>query len=229
VWWKRHFEVLTQAVRENHGRYLVGLPDLIENIDVLAQLRDGQMLLMDLLERPDWVKDQIARINQCYFETYDAMLPYVRDPWGGTTFTAFGLWAPGKTAKVQCDFSCMISGEMFREFVVPALTEQCAWLDYSMYHLDGTTAVHHLDALLEIDSLDAIEWTSQAGLPGGGSPQWYDLYRRIKAAGKSVQAIDVRPEEVEPLIDAVGPAGLFILTKTTTETEANKLLQCVTG
>jgi hypothetical protein len=179
---------------------------------------------MDLLERPDWVKAQIARINQLFFESYDAMLPYVRDPWGGTTFTPFGLWGPGKVAKVQCDFSCMISPDMFCKFVVPALTEQCAWLDHSMYHLDGTNALQHLDALLEIGPLDAIEWTPQAGLPGGGSPQWYDLYRRIKAAGKSVQAVGVNPEEVVPLIDAVGADGLYIMTWCKTETEARRLV-----
>ena len=224
-WWKRHFDLLEQGVRENHGRYLVGLPDLIENIDTLAQLRDGQTLLLDLLERPEWVKDQIAGINQCFFEAYDAMLPYVSDPWGGTTFTAFGLWGPGKVAKVQCDFSCMIGPDMFREFVVPALTEQCGWLDYSMYHLDGTTAVHQLDALLEIEPLDAIEWTPQTGLPGGGSPQWYDLYRRIKAAGKSVQAVGVEAAEVKPLLDAVGPEGMFIhVLPCASESEARELL-----
>jgi hypothetical protein len=41
AWWQRHIDVLAHGVRENHGRYLVGLPDLIENIDTLAQLRDG--------------------------------------------------------------------------------------------------------------------------------------------------------------------------------------------
>ena len=118
----------------------------------------------------------------------------------------------------------MISPEMFREFVVPALTEQCAWLDYSLYHLDGTTALHHLDSLLKIEPLDAIEWTPQAGLPGGGSPQWYDIYRRIKAAGKSVQAIRVDPEEVAPLIDAVGGEGLYIETRCPTEAAARQLV-----
>ena len=44
----------------------------------------------------------------------------------------------------------------------------------------------------------------------GGHPQWYDLYRRIKAGGKSVQAVGVKPEEVVPLLDAVGPEGMYI-------------------
>lgn len=227
VWWKRHVALLDQAMRHAKGRYLVGLPDLIENIDTLAQLREPQMLLTDLLERPEWVRAKLDEINRAFFECYDELWQMLRDPWGGIVFCAFALWAPGKVAKVQCDFSCMIGQEMFREFVVPPLREQCEWLDYSMYHLDGTQAMHHLPALLEIEALDAIEWTPQAGIERGGSARWYDLYRRIKAGGKSVQAIGVKPEEVLPLIDAVGPEGLYIMCGANTETEARQLLQCV--
>ncbi len=66
----------------------------------------------------------------------------------------------------QALLSCLISSEMFREFVMPALVEQCERLAYVMYHLDGTTALHQLDALLEIKSIRAIEWTPQAGIEG---------------------------------------------------------------
>ena len=226
-WWRRHFAVIELAQKLANGRYLVGFPDLIENIDTLAQLREGQLLLTDLMERPAWVQAKLAEINAAFFECYDDFWQKLRDPWGGSVFDAFEIWGPGKTCKLQCDISCMISGEMFREFVVPGLTEQCEWLDYSLYHLDGTNAIHQLDALLEIEALDAIEWTPQAGLPGGGSPQWYDLYRRIKAAGKSVQAAGVTPEEVEPLIDAIGAEGLFIWAGAPTETAARALLRQV--
>jgi hypothetical protein len=105
----------------------------------------------------------------------------------------------------------MFSPEMFRKFVVPFLREQCAYLDYSMYHLDGNEQFRHLDALLEIEELDAIEWTPNANLPLGGDPQWYGLYRRILDAGKSVQAYLVWPREIVPLLDAVGGRGVYIL------------------
>ncbi len=224
-WWKLHLTLFEEAQRQCRGRYAVGFPDLVENIDTLAQLRDPQLLLMDLLERPDWVQAKLVEINAAFFATYDRMYDRLRDPWGGSAWCAFQLWGPGRVAKVQCDFCCMISAEMFREFVVPGLAEQCARLDYSMYHLDGTQAMHHLDALLEIESLDAIEWTPQTGIEGGGSPRWYDLYRRIKAAGKSVQAIRVKLEEIEPLIEAVGPEGLYIMCWHDNEDEARAVLQ----
>jgi hypothetical protein len=96
-------------------------------------------------------------------------------------------------------------------------------VDYAYYHLDGTTALQHLDSLLAMEEIDAIEWTPQSGLPQAGAPEWYELYRRIKAAGKSVHAFGVEPDEIKPLIRAVGPEGLCITTYAATETEARAL------
>jgi len=71
-------------------------------------------------------------------------------------------------------------------------------------------AIRHLDAILEIPELKAVQWTPGYGQPQGGDPCWYDLYRRIKAAGKAVMPCWVRPDELKPLLDAVGPEGLNI-------------------
>jgi len=79
-----------------------------------------------------------------------------------------------------------------------------------MFHLDGHQCIPHLDLLLDIEPLDAVEWTPDPQVPGGGDPAWYPLYRKILAAGKSVQAIGVKPEEVEPLLDSVGGKGMYI-------------------
>jgi hypothetical protein len=210
-WLDAHLALIDLGLRQAKGRYLVGIPDLIENLDTLAALRGDTPLLFDLIERPEWVMERLGEINQAYFQVFDMMYARVKDETGGNAFSAFKIWGPGKTAKVQCDISATISAKMFRKFVQPHLAEQCAWLDYSLYHLDGTTCLQHVEPLLEIEALDAIEWTPQAGLPGGGSPQWYDLYRRIRAGGKGVQAIGVDYAEVIPLLDAVGPRGLYIM------------------
>jgi hypothetical protein len=112
---------------------------------------------------------------------------------------------------------------MFRRFVRPALTEQCRWLDNSLYHLDGIQCIVHLDELLSIDALNAVQWTAGAGRPGGGDPCWYELYRRIRAGGKGVMATDVKPEQVIPLLDAVGPRGMFLMVNAENEEQARGL------
>jgi hypothetical protein len=210
-WWDVHIALIDEGLKRANDRYLVGVPDLIENLDTLAALRGEANLLYDLYDRPAWVHERLTEITKSWLQAFDLIYDKVRDEVGGNVFSAFRIWGPGKTAKLQCDFSVMISPEMFCEFVVPHLKTQCQHLDYSLYHLDGTNAFQHLDALFEIEELQAIEWTPQAGKPQGGSPEWYDLYRRIRAAGKSVQAVCVQVDEVIPLLDAVGPAGVFIV------------------
>jgi hypothetical protein len=227
-WWDVHLALVNEGIKRANDRYLVGVPDLIENIDTLAAMRGEMKLLYDLTDRPAWVHARLAEITEAWFAAFDLIFDRVSDEDGGNAFAAFQIWGPGKTAKIQCDFSAMISPAMFREFVLPHLTTQCRWLDYAMYHLDGTNALQHLDILLEMEDLQAIEWTPQAGRPQGGSPEWYDLYRRIKSAGKAVQAIEVQVEEVIPLLDAVGPEGLFMLISgPVPEADAEKLMKAV--
>lgn len=223
-WWDVHVSLITEAVANADGRYLVSMPDLIENIDTLAALRGSQNVLFDLIERPVWVHEKLAEINQAFFAAFDEFYQLIKDDDNGNSFSSFLIWGPGRTAKVQCDLCCMISPTMFDEFIVPVLTEQCQWLDYAMFHLDGTDAVKHLDSILEIEALHAVEWTPQSGIPNGGDPCWYDLYRRIRAAGKSVQAVEMRAEQVVPLLDAVGGDGMFVMAYADTQQEAEELL-----
>jgi len=226
-WWRITEDILRHCAGLAHGKYLVACPDLIENIDVLSSLRGARTLLLDMVERPAWVEQKVREINEVWFAAYQRIYGLIKLNDGSSTFGAFYLWGPGKTAKVQCDASAMFSPKMFRRFVVPALTAQCEWLDHSLYHLDGTQAMVHLDALLEIAPLDAIEWTPQAGIETGGHPRWYDLYRRILAAGKSVQIVGVELYEIRPLLNAIGNRGVYILTTFRAAHEWEKLAERV--
>lgn len=223
--WRIYNSIIDAALAHAPGRYLVGYPDIIENIDTLSQLRGSQALLWDIIERPDWVKKSLADINTAYFEVMDIFHPKFADAWGGSCTTCFDIWGKGRTLKVECDFCVMISPKMFREFVTPPMEELVATLDNVMFHVDGPEALPNLDNVLALEGVQAVEFTPRYGQPWGGDPMWYDLYRRIKDGGKSVQAVFVEPEQVMPLIDAVGADGMFIMTKTKTEAEAHRLLR----
>ena len=224
VWWQLTRATLEACAELGRDKYLVGCPDLVENVDILAALREPQRLLMDMIERPDWVTEKVAEINQVWFDAYRRIYDIIKLDDGSSAFGAFRIWGIGKTAKVQCDASAMFSPDMFKRFIVPSLTEQCEWLDNSMYHLDGTQAVCHLDALLEIESLDAIEWTPQSGIESGGNARWYDLYKRILDCGKSVQVVDVHADEIVPLLDAIGGKGVYVITSFATPGEADAVM-----
>ena len=223
-WWQLTEQIIQQCVARARDNYLIGCPDLVENADVLCSLYGAEFVCMNMIEQPTWVEQRIAEINEVWFAAYQRVYDLIHLEDGSSAFGVFYLWGPGKVAKMQCDFSAMISPTMFRRFVVPALTTQCEWLDHSLYHLDGTQAIHHLDALLEIEALEAIEWTPQAGIESGGHPRWYDLYRRILSAGKSVQVVNVEHDEILPLLNVIGHEGVYILTSFENQRDAERLL-----
>jgi len=170
------------------------------------------------------LEEQLQTVNNIWFEVFERIYNEINID-GEMTFCYFSLWAPGRMAKLQCDLSGMFSIKSFNRFVQPFIREQCQRLDYSMYHLDGVDAIRHLDALLEIDELNAIQWTPGVGQPQGGDPCWYDLYRRIRAAGKAVMPSQVEGSELQPLLDVIGPQGMHVLMNFRTECDIDKALE----
>ena len=204
-----HKDLLRACKQRAQGHYYVGMPDLMEGLDVLASLRGTDQVLLDTVMRPEELERELQQVNDIYFQVFDELYDIIREG-DEMVFCYFSLWAPGKCSKLQSDISTMISEDDFRRFVVPYIREQCQRIPYTLYHLDGVGALRHLPALLEIEELDAIQWTPGVGQPQGGDPQWYDVYRRILDGGKSIMACWVKPEELRPLLNAIGTEGVHI-------------------
>ncbi len=210
-WWQNMRDIISANVKAADGNYFVGCPDLIENIDTLASLRGTQKLLLDMIERPEWVKTKIKEINKAWFQAYQHIYDLIKLEDGSSIFGAFSIWGPGKTAKIQCDANMMFSPDMFKEFVIPDMTEQCDWLDYSMFHLDGSEGEMHLDHLLSIDSLTAIEFTPEPTKPRGHDLYWTGLYKRILEGGKSLQIVMAQKQGLKDLFNAIGTKGVYVI------------------
>jgi len=185
-WFLKHLELL-RALREIVGDDVcVNMPDLMENLDILAALRGTQDLMMDTIDDPENIKERVAQINNVYFEYFDRFYDLIKDEQGGQSFSCFQIWGPGKTAKLCCDASAMISEKAFRDFALEPLKEQCEKLDYVLYHLDGVGAIQHVDALMEIDGIRALQWTPGDDGPDGTWPEWDAIYDKVIRAGKSL-------------------------------------------
>ena len=221
-----HKDLLRACKRKAQGHYYVGMPDLMEGLDVLAALKGTDQVLMDTVMQPEVVERQVQQINDIYFRVFDELYDIIREG-DEMAFCYFSAWAPGKMTKLQSDISTMISTDDYRRFVQPFIREQCQRIPYTLYHLDGVGAMHHLDALLEIEELNAIQWTPGVGEPQGGSEKWYDLYRRILAAGKSIMACWVTLPELRPLLDAIGPDGVHIEMDFHNEQEVEEAMRIV--
>ena len=229
-WWATHLAMLDRAQRAAGGEFYVNIPDLVENIDILAAMRGPQNTCYDLMDDPEIIARRIRDLDDLYFTYYDACYDLLKDNAGGSSYTAFRLWGPGKTAKVQCDFCAMMSPGQFAELIAPSLGRQCARLTNSIYHLDGPDAIKHVPALMDIPSLQALQWTPGAGNPDGGDECWYPVYDQARAAGKSLwigfdrDDADTQIEKARRLVKRYGAGGLYIHFPTMREAESARVL-----
>lgn len=224
--WKLHKDLLRACKEKAQGHYYVGMPDLMEGLDVLAAIKGTDKVLLDTVMQPEVLEHQMQQINDIYFQVFDELYDIIREG-DEMAFCYFSSWAPGKMTKIQSDISTMISEEDYRRFVQPFIREQCQKIDYTLYHLDGVGAMRHLPALLEIEELNAIQWTPGVGEPQGGSPKWYDLYKRILAGGKSILASWVTVDELKPLLDNIGADGVHLEMDFHNEREVEQAMRIV--
>lgn len=231
-WWKKHYALVRDIAAEAGGDFYCTIPDLMENIDVLASLRGAQNTIFDMMDEPEEVLKRIGQVDDVYFKCYDRFHDLVYNPAdGGSAYTVFQIWGQGRTGKIQCDFSAMMSPDQFRTFIQGSLRRQARQLDNVLYHLDGPDAIKHLDAVLEIDEIDALQWTSGDYNPDGTFPEWDVIYDKVRAAGKALWikvytgTVEDWMRNVDRIIHKYGSRGTFLLFPDMSRADADRLFE----
>jgi hypothetical protein len=225
-WWQWMRDCTLRAAQASQGRYFV-LPVWGNHAgDNLALLRGSEALMADIVENPGWVRQAARKVSDILNEVYTDLWALVGENITGIegSVNYCNTWSPGKTMGFDTDISCMLSPKQFEQFFLPPLIETMRTVDHRIYHLDGTVALQHLDLLLSVPEIHAIQW-----VPGAGREailQWVPLIRRIQQAGKSI-LVYTTPQEIPPLLGEVSACGLCIGTTCASEQEARDLLDVV--
>lgn len=185
-WVRRIKDLYRAGLARWQGSVVMTMPDLGGIMDILASLIGAENLVFALVDEPDEVHRVQAEIQQAWYEAYRDFRK-VLEPQG--IYTDWnGILSREPSYIPQCDFSYMLGPDMFEEFVMPILREDTKQLTNTIYHLDGIGALKHLDALLTLPNLKAIQWVYGVGQPGPEA--WVDVYRKIEDAGKQVMIIE---------------------------------------
>ncbi len=222
TFWYQQAKTLTErSVDLAYDHHFVSLFAMEGITDILAGLYGTENFLVDLISKPEQVKTAAELVKGYWIDLFKEFQAYLNRTGNRGHIGWAGIWAPGSHFPLQEDFSYMISNEMFREFVLPHLLDMIDVMEYPLYHLDGIGAIPHLDTLLQIRKLKAIQW-----VPGAGKErlsQWYELIRKILAGGKSVQVFaDV--DEIDDLVAQVGARGLLVTVQNADAEQAQKII-----
>jgi len=204
----RGIEQLTRVALEKcAGQFMVGYTDLHGSLDCVADWRDPQELCLDLADNPALVHEMIRLADEQFlplFDQYDTVLK----AHGQFSVNWMGIPSRGRLHIPSCDFTALTSHQTFLEFYLPSMLREVRHMTHNIFHLDGKGMLKHLDCLLAIPEINAIQWVQGVG---DDAPilQWLPVIRRIQAAGKGV-VVDLQLGELESFIAAMKPEGLFL-------------------
>ncbi|MBF0244490.1 MAG: hypothetical protein HQL31_04380 [Planctomycetes bacterium] len=206
VYWQKTVALTKALLEAGRGNFYTGLTDLHPGGDAVAAFRDPMNLGIDMIENKEEVKNLLFKLEADYFKIYDTFYETLRAARQPLT-SWIGMYGPGKFYIPSNDFSCMISKESFDEIFLPGIVRECRFLDQSIYHLDGPGALQHLDSLLSIEELDAIQWVYGAG--AGPLSRWFEVYKRCQDAGKGIQ-VYCNTKELDTVIENLSPKGVWL-------------------
>jgi len=217
--WQRMLELCRRAAERMAGKMLIASLDLHTNMDLLAAIRGPERLCTDLIDQPETIDRAMADARAVFRELWHGVGSAARMDEHGY---AAGMYSMEGAAVLQCDFSCMISPQMFRRWVLPALEEEAEIVRHARYHWDGPGALVHINDLLASKGLHTLSY-----VPGAGHGSHFDhleLLKRIQAGGKAVE-VHGSPEQIKAMHRELVPEKVFYNTQVATRTEADELLR----
>lgn len=212
----KKLEDLTRcALQKCPGKFMVGYTDLHPGVDCAAAWRDPQQFCLDLYDHPAEAK-RLIELAIADFETiydrFNAMLKAA----GQLSVSWMGNPSYDRMHIPSCDFSAMISQEFFNEFCLPVLQREVKTMSHNIFHVDGKGVAKHLEAISSVPQVHALQWVQGVG---ADYPilQWIPLIKQMQA--KKPVIVDLQKHELEPFIEQMEPAGLFLWIATENEVE----------
>ncbi|MDI6619175.1 MAG: hypothetical protein QME45_10970 [Clostridiales bacterium] len=220
-----YFNKMTEMLKAftedaKNGDYIVGMVDLNPGADGIASLIGADKLCFEMMDNPDDVDMMSRKILDLYKYVYTYFDNIVTKYQGGNT-NWLGVYSDIPWYFISCDFMCMVSPKSFDRFLDWEIRERVKFHKRSMFHLDGENAVVHLDKILKIDDLTAVE--VQATPYVHCAKIWVEYIKKIQDAKKCVWIEAKNEEDIKVLMENCKPEGLFIKTWADSEEKAKKI------
>ena len=214
---KKLHELTDAFLRVGKDKFITGMTDWHPGGDAIAAFRDPQELALDMRLAVDEVKALLNRIEPDYFRIYDLFYDKLQAAGQPIGTGCVNLVSEERLYVPMNDFSIMISPATFEDVFLPGIARECRFLDRTIYHLDGPGALRHLDNLLAIPELDALQFVPGAG--NEGYHRWVEVYQKVQAAGKGVQ-VSCSLHELDHIMDTLDPHGLYLAVRDVPSREA---------
>lgn len=178
---KRLIELYGRAVEKFDGESFIFAPDFHTNMDLLLSLRGDEQLCFDCVDSPEKIDRAMPQVQKVFTDLFNAAEKAGRfDEYG----YAFNLFSSKTYTCLACDFAALVSEEMFRRWIMPALEYECGRLERARFHWDGPGALRHFEDIMSIGKICNISFVPN---PFESHLKYLELYEKIQARGKSIE------------------------------------------
>lgn len=210
------------AVERGRGKFLTGQPPLSPGLDCMAAWRGVYQLCEDLVKNPDQVERMGLLSISDFAGIYDHFDSIIRRS-QGLSVNWMGLPTTSRVHIPTYEFAALISPEMFVRFGLPLIREEVLGITHNTFLVDGKEIKKHLDAVLSIPEIDALQWVQGMG---NDSPimQWTSFLKKLQKI-RMPAVVGLEVEELDGFIDVMDPQGLFLWINTQNEQEEIDILK----
>jgi hypothetical protein len=177
---------------------------------------------LDLVDQPKQAKRLVELAIQDFERIYDHFDNLLKAA-GQLSVSWMGIPSYGRMHIPSCDCAAMISPAHFEEFALPVLQREVKTMTHNIFHLDGKGVARHLDAILSVPKVHAIQWVQGVG-DDYPIMQWIPFIRELQKKGIPV-IVDLSLSDLEDFIDAMDAHGLFLWVATQSEEEELAVLR----
>jgi len=184
-------------------------PIMLDAITTLSMMHTSEELCVSLVEESEKVKrltQDMTTLNMDWFEHFYRFLGQR----GYTDNTSwYSLLSEGRMDAMQCDFSVMLSADMYEEFVLPDLKRMSAYFENGIYHHDGVEQFRFIEKIASAPKMKVIQWNpvNWQNIP---PEEHLHYYKQIKELGLSLYIFTKSVDDAVYLTKKLGPDGLML-------------------
>ena len=149
---------LTELLVERNGEGRAVVHTLMRGpSDIAEAILGPELMSLAMYDRPEDLTRFLNDVTTVFVDILNQQQSRIR-PTNDGYVNPFGIWAPGKVVRTQCDATAFLSPEHYKKWYLPYDIRICRAVDYSIIHLHSCS-LHTADVILENELPNAVQIT----------------------------------------------------------------------
>ncbi len=211
--WLRTLVDLTERLAAaSGGRYAVTHTLMRGPVDLAEAALGPRLMALSLYDHPTELRAFLEYATGVFLEVLEAQLARI-PPVDGGYVNPFGVWAPGRFVRTQCDASAILSPAQYRDWFLPYDQEICRAVDCSIIHLHSGS-LHTVPALLAVERPQAIQVSLDPEPSGPPVERLLPAFRQVLAEKPLIVDGYLTEPQIDLLLRELPHEGLYISART---------------